>query len=192
MLDPKRSPSEDDQSFVPQGEPRPLPAGMAVTIDPDTWYYFRAHYLSESGQDLVGYFCPLGSNAAESFWDYIVMRPDTKGACQFKLEDTDGRGWSNWLIKADGNHLCLKATGWFYRASAYTTRFAILDGELHNDYWSGPAGSSYRSTLVSSGYYVGQDLGDEATLTNCELVPVGVPADASVLAAAQPSAVSPV
>src|SRR5262249_11047378 len=141
-------------------------------VDPDTWYHFRAHYLSESGQDLVGYLCPLGSNPSESFWDYIVMRPDVAGACEFKLEDTE-RGWSKWLIKADGNHLCLTATGWYYRASACTARFAIIDGELYNDYWKGPAGAVYRSVLVSSGYYVGQDLGDRATLTRCELVPVG-------------------
>ncbi len=152
----------------------------------------RAHYLSESGQDLVGYFCPLGPNATQSCWDYIVMRPDVAGACQFKLEDTDGRGWSNWLIKVDGNHLSLKATGWYYRASAYTTRFAIIGGELHNDYWQGPAGSVYRSILVSSGYYVGQDLGDRATLTNCELVPVGAEGNATAPpAAAEPGVVSP-
>lgn len=183
MLDPTRSPAENDQAFVPQGEPQPLPAGTLATAAPDTWHYLRAHYLSESGQDLVGYFCPVGANPSTSFWDYIVMRPSVQGACEFKLEDTDGRGWSNWLIRADGNHLSLKATGWYYRASAYTTRFAIINGELHNDYWNGPAGAVYRSVLVSAGYYVGQDLGDRATLTGCELVPVGAEADVPAPAA---------
>jgi hypothetical protein len=106
------------------------------------------------------------------------MRPYIGGACQFKLEDTDGRGWSKWLIKADVYHPCLKATGWFYRASWYTSKFAIIDGKLYNDYWRGPAGSQYHSFLVSAGYYVGQDIGDHQVLTNCELVAVG--AEASV------------
>ncbi len=192
MLDPQRSPSEDDRPLVLEGEPLPLPAGTVAAADADSWYYLRARYLSESGQELVGYLCPLGPNATQSFWDYIVMRPDVAGACQFKLEDTDDRGWSKWLIKEDGNHLCLKATGWYYRASAYTARFAIIDGELHNDYWRGPAGAVYRSFLVSSGYYVGQDLGDRATLTDCALVAVGTEADASAPpGAAEPRAVSP-
>lgn len=186
MLDPQRAPSENDQPFVPQGVPKPLPSGTVATADADTWYYLRAHYLSESGQDLVGYFAPVGSNRSTSFWDYIFMRSSSQGACQFKLEDTDGRGWSNWLIKADGNHLCLKATGWFYRASYYTTRFAIVDGKLYNDYWDGPAGAVYRSVLVSSGYYVGQDLGEHVALTGCELIPVGAEANITVTAAAEP------
>ncbi len=186
MLDPQRSPSENDQPLVPQGEPRPLPAGTVTTADPNTWYNLRAYYRYENGQDAVGYFAPLSGDPVNSFWDYVVMRDDVNAACQFKLVDTDSRGWSKWLIKADGNYLCLKATGWYYRASAYTARFAIINGQLHNDYWDGPAGSVYRSFLVSNGYYVGQDLGDRATLRQCELVPVTVGANTS----ARPSAVN--
>jgi hypothetical protein len=170
MADPSRSPSENDQPFTPDGAPLPLPDGVVEAPSPDTWYYLKANYLNESGEDVVGYLSPLGSNATQSFWDYIVMG-GIGGACQFQLQDVDGRGWAKWLIKEDGNHLCLKATGWYYRASAYTSRFAIVDGKLYNDYWRGPAGAVYRSILVSSGYYVGQDLGDRVTLTNCELVP---------------------
>ena len=171
MSDPQRSPSENDQPFVPDGPPLALPAGVAAEIDLDTWYYLRASYRTESGKDVTGYLSPLGPNATQSFWDYIVMREDVAAACQFQLQDVDG-GWAKWLIKDDGNHLSLKATGWYYRASAYATRFAVVNGLLYNDYWQGPAGAVYRSLLVSSGYYVGQDLGDEATLRNCELVPV--------------------
>jgi hypothetical protein len=171
MLDTRRSPAENDQPFVPNGPPLALPAGTAVTTDPDAWYSLKAHYLSESGEDLVGYLSPLGPNATQSFWDYIVMREDIASACQFQLQDVDARGWAKWLIKDDGYHLCLKATGWYYRASAYTSRFAIVDGKLYNDYWDGPAGAVYRDILVSSGYYVGQDLGDRVALTQCELVP---------------------
>ena len=114
----------------------------------------------------------MGPNATQSSWDYTVMRDDVAAACQFQWQDVDERRWAKWLVKDDRNHLCLKATGWYYRASAYTARFAVVNGLLHNDYWTGPAGAVYRSLLVSSGYYVGQDLGDEATLRNCELVPV--------------------
>lgn len=172
MSDPQRSPSENDQPFVPDGPPLSLPAGVAAEADPDTWYYLKANYLNESGQDVVGYLCPLGPNPTQSFWDYIVMRDYVVGACQFQLQDVDERGWAKWLIKEDGYHLCLKATGWYYRASAYTSRFAIVNGMLYNDYWQGAAGAVYRSLLVSSGYYVGQDLGEREALRNCELVPV--------------------
>lgn len=172
MADPSRSPSENDQPFTPDGPPLPLPDGVVATADPATWYRLKADYLGESGENRVGYLSPLGPNATQSFWDYIVMLDNPDAACQFQLQDVDGRGWAKWLIKEDGNHLCLKATGWYYRASAYTARFAVVGGKLYNDYWSGPAGAVYRSFLVSSGYYVGQDLGDRVTLTNCELVPV--------------------
>jgi hypothetical protein len=170
MLDTQRSPSENDQPFVPEGPSLALPTGTALSADADAWYCLKANFLNESGESRVGYLSPLGPNATESFWDYIVMREGIAAACNFQLQDVDSRGWAKWLIKEDGNHLCLKATGWYYRASAYTSRFAVVDGKLYNDYWDGPAGAVYRSALVSSGYYVGQDLGDGVTLTNCQLV----------------------
>ncbi|GAA0258508.1 hypothetical protein GCM10010492_69340 [Saccharothrix mutabilis subsp. mutabilis] len=192
MSDQQRSPSEHDRPFIPEGEPLDPPAGQLTVVDADTWYYFRAQFLTQDGTNAFGYFHPVGPNPSTSFWDYICMRTWLENACQFKLEDTDQRGWSKWLIRADGNHLALKATFWYYRASAYTARFAIVDGLLYNDYKGGPAGAVWDETLVTPAYYVGQDLGDRVNLTQCQLVPVGAEAEAAAPAAAgAPGAVTP-
>ncbi|EWC63956.1 hypothetical protein UO65_0667 [Actinokineospora spheciospongiae] len=173
MSDPARFPSADDQPFVPKGPPLTLP-GEAAAVSPDTWYRCKADFLSNNGKTMIpGYLGPRSdwpSNVA--FADYIVMYEDIDSACQFQLQEVDEQGWARWLIKKDGYHLDLKSTGWFYRASYYTTRFAVVDGMLLNDYWGGPACADFRGGVVPDGYYVGQDLGEAFRLKNCLLEPV--------------------
>lgn len=157
-------PSPDDQPFKITGEPRALPAGNVVETNPNKWYYLKVHYVNDQGKAVTGYAYPVGANAAESFWDYVVLSAGGPGnsALKFNVSTSDNDGWQKWIIKDDasnsGYHLSCKATGWLYRATAYDVRFKIVDSKLYCNYWGGPVGSTYRSFLVSSGQYTGMDL----------------------------------
>ena len=161
---PGGGPSPNDQPLVPSGNPNPLPAGAAIVTDPESWYRLKANYINDSGRSVTGYAYPVGQNAATSFWDYVVFSegPAGSAALRFKLSAPDDQGWSTWDIHDDdwnaGYHLSCKATGWLYRASAYDVKFRIVDGKLYCSYWGGPAGSAYRSFLVSAGQYLGMGL----------------------------------
>jgi len=156
-------PTADDKPLVASGPPNPLPAGTPLTTDANKWYRLKASYINDKGKAVTGYAYPVGTNASESFWDYVIFREGGPGAgaLQFNLIPKDG-GWFYWKIRDTpanaGYHLDCKATGWLYRASAYNTWFRIVDGKLYCSYWKGPVGSTYRSFLVSSGQYLGMDL----------------------------------
>lgn len=157
-------PSLDDQPLVTNNKPNPLPVGKALETDPDEWYHLRVSYVDDQGRAVTGYAYPVGRNATDSFWDYVILSAGNPSirALKFKAVTLDDQGWQKWIIKDDdsnsGYHLSCKATGWLYRASAYDVRFRIVDGRLYCNYWSGPVGSTYRSFLVSSGQYMGMDL----------------------------------
>lgn len=137
-------PSPDDQPFVPSGNPNPLPAGEVFKTDPDRWYRLKVNYIDEYGNPVTGYAYPVGKNAADSYWNYVVLSAGPAGstALQFKLHPPDNWGWSTWEIHNDpyndGYHLSCKATGFLYRASAYDVRFQIVDSKLNCSYWGGP------------------------------------------------------
>jgi hypothetical protein len=156
-------PSETDQPLDTSGAAGAIPAGMVAKADPEAWYRLKVTYEDEDGTRKNGYLHPVGANAATSFWDYVMLGHGTSlcGALQFKLVP-DGDGWARWEIRDDdcnsGYHLECKATGWLYRASAYDTKFQIVDGKLYCSYWDGPVGSDYRYKLVPAGRYAGMDL----------------------------------
>jgi hypothetical protein len=166
-------PSLDDQPLVPSGQPNPLPSGELLKTDPTKWYLLKGHYTNDSGKPATSYAYPLGKNAATSFWDYVTLgySPDGCDPLQFQLipDNNDPSSWQFWKIRDNscnaGYHLDCKATGWLYRASAYHTKFRIVDGKLYCSYWSGPAGSEFRSTLVPPGQYIGMGL----PVFTCEL-----------------------
>jgi hypothetical protein len=156
-------PSLDDKPLEFSGAPNRLPSGSALITDPNSWYRLRATYVNDSGKTVSGCAYPVGVNAATSFYDYVVFREASNGALQFKLSAPDKAGYSRWTIRDDdansGYHLDCKATGWLHRASAYDTKFRIVDKKMYMNYrWSGPLGSEYRSFLVSSGQYLGANL----------------------------------
>lgn len=169
---PVAGPSADDRPFVPIGDPLDLPDGVVIDSDPTKWYRLKANYVDDHGKVVSGYAYPVGTNASDSFWDYIVMAagPAAASALRFKVETPDDKGWSRWKIHDDsrneGYHMSCKATGWLYRATGYDVRFKIVGEQLFCNYWSGPVGSEYRSFLVSSGNYLGMEL---PPLTACEL-----------------------
>jgi hypothetical protein len=97
--------------------------------------------------------------------------PDGLDPAKFQLHPrNDGSGWAEWEIN-DGNRLSVKATGWLYRSSEYPLGWQVIDNKLYTDYWPGPAGYAYRSTLVTPAYYMGMDL----PVFTCELVPTSPP-----------------
>jgi hypothetical protein len=157
-------PSEDDQPLVTTGKPLDLPTGITVDLDTTKWYYLKASYVDDYGKLVSGFAYPVGTNAADSFWDYVVFNKGGAGtaALKFKLETPDKDGWQQWTIHDDarneGYHLSCKATGWLYRATGYDVKFRIVDRHLYCSYWGGPVGSTFRSFLVSSGQYLGMGL----------------------------------
>ncbi|MBB5055650.1 hypothetical protein HDF16_000319 [Granulicella aggregans] len=167
-------PSIDDQPFIPTSAPLPRPAGEEQKTTAVAMYYLQAEWKDDKGNLVSGYTYPVGVNASTSFWDYVVFVKGGPGsnALKFYLGPPDKDGWSTWHIKDDDSnssyHLDCKATGWLYRGDHYGTKFQIVDNHLHCSYWNGPAGSEYRSTLVSAGQYLGMDL----PAFTCSLKPV--------------------
>jgi hypothetical protein len=158
-------PSLDDQPLVPTSAPYDRPAGEMFKIAAVAVYHLKARWTNEEGKVVDGYAYPVGQNAATSFWDYVIFNEGASAggsALKFYLSPPDKDGWSRWNIQDDpfnsGYHLDCKATGWLYRASLYDTKFQIVNNEMHCSYWKGPAGSEYRSFLVSAGRYLGMDL----------------------------------
>jgi hypothetical protein len=168
-------PSLDDQPLVPTGAAFSRPAGEASVTPAVALYRLKAWWTNDKGKTVDGYAYPVGQNATQSFWDYVIFNEGPAGgsALQFYLGPPDKDGWARWNIRDDsansGYHLDCKATGWLYRASLYDTKFQIINTQLHCSYWSGPAGSDYRSTLVSPGRYLGMGLSNVFT---CSLEPV--------------------
>lgn len=163
----ERTPSADDKPFESNGVTHPAPEGTPFNPDPNKWYYLKARYLRDD-KETEGYFHPVGQNAARAFWDYIRMDGGTTGACQLKFKKMEGQAWYTAEVRADGYHLCIKATGWMYRASHYTAGFMIIDDKLYVDSWSGPLGCANSYKLDAETYYVGADLANQ--LAHCELV----------------------
>jgi hypothetical protein len=157
-------PSLDDKPLVPTSAPYGRPAGEAYNTAAVAVFRLKAQWKNEKGTLVEGYAYPIGQNAAESFWDYVVLSEGPAGgsALKFYLSPPDKDGWSRWNIQDDswnsGYHLDCKATGWLYRASLYDTKFQIVNDQLFCSYWKGPAGSDYRSTFVSAGRYIGMGL----------------------------------
>lgn len=163
MSDTNASPSLDDKPLETSAARRPLPVGAVVKLDPNTWYYCKVNYIDDKGNSKVGYLSAVGGNATISFWDYICVNDDPG----YKFRPNLGSdGWEQWECQ-DGNYLSLKATGWYYRSSAYPLWFKIVDGKLYNSYWDGPAGSVERRILVSDARYVGQGFPE---LAGCEFI----------------------
>jgi hypothetical protein len=162
-----RKPDANDQPFVPSGQPNQLP-GEVFKADANTWYHLAVHYTDRSGKPASSYIYPLGQNPATSFWDYMAFNsPDGLKPAKFKIHPPKANGFSEWELD-DGNFLCLKATGYMYRASAYRVGWALSKGHLYTDYrWDGPTGYKYDDVLVPSAYYIGMDL----PAFTCELVP---------------------
>lgn len=151
-------PAKDDSPFIPTGKPNQLPAGEAFKADPNVWYQLKVLYTDRNGKSASSFIYPLGKNPATSFWDYMAFNsPDGLPPAKFKVHPPKDNGFSEWELD-DGNYLCLKATGWVYRASLYRIGWAVLDGHLFNDYWGGPTGYQYDDVLVPKAYYIGMKL----------------------------------
>lgn len=161
-----QSPGANDKPFVPGDKPNQLP-GAAYKADAKTWYNLAVHYIDTKGNRASSFVYPLGNNPSTSFWDYMAFNsPDGLKPAKFKIHPPKANGFSEWELE-DGNYLCLKATGWVYRASVYRIGWAIFDNHLYNDSWGGPTGYKYDDVLVPSAYYMGMDLPS----FTCELVP---------------------
>lgn len=165
----ERAPSPDDGPMIGNPSPQQAPQSGRFDPDPNKWYYLKADY-QRNGKTVSGYLYPVGPSAVYAFWDYIQMGWKD-GGCQLRFKKMDGQMWYTAEVRADGYHLCMKATGWMYRASYYTAGFLIGDdGHLYVDSWSGPLGCSNSYKLMSETYFVGADC--DNVLTNCELVEV--------------------
>lgn len=163
MTDQQRPLSADDKPFEPSGEPIQDPAGTLFKADAGTWYNLRVHYKDYDGNQTTGLMYPLAGNPSTTYWDYLTIgfSPMNMPACKIQVQQG-----VYWLLD-DGNYLSLKATGWFYRSSAYPLPCVLIDGYLYNRYWDGKAGYSYRSGLEPNAYYMGMGLPP----FTCELVP---------------------
>lgn len=162
----KPGPSPNDQPFVPSGKSNELP-GEIFKADPNIWHHLAVHYDDTTGKPASSYVYPVGANPSTSFWDYMAFNsPDGLNPAKFKIHPPKPNGFSEWEIH-DGNYLCLKTTGWVYRASLYRIGWAIFEGNLYNDYKGGPTGYQYDDILVPAAYYMGTDL----PRFTCELVP---------------------
>jgi hypothetical protein len=171
----RTGPSADDKPLLPidNTEVNLLPDGTPLITDPNSWYRLKATYIDKNGKPATGYAYPLAANASTSFWDYMVLG-SSSGTCpplEFKLDSPDDSGYQRWNIRDndcnDGYHLDCKATGWLYRASAYDTKFRIVDKKLYMNYrWKTAVGSEWRDGFgETKGQYVGADLPE----ITCEL-----------------------
>jgi hypothetical protein len=164
-----RVPSVDDKPLE-GAKKQAAPAAAQFKPDPNKWYRLKAKYLRDDGKVVEGCLYPVGSNAAEAFWDYIAMG-DPRGGCELRFKQMEGQMWYTAEVKADEYKLCLKLTGWMYRASYYTAGFLIGDdGKLYVDSWSGPLGCANSYKLMPNTYFVGAALPN--ILSSCELIEV--------------------
>ena len=161
-----QSPAANDQPFIPSGQPNQLP-GEAFKADSNIWYHLSVNYIDIKGNPASSFFYPLGANPSTSFWDYMAFNsPDGLKPAKFKVHPPKANGFSEWEID-DGNYMCLKATGYVYRASAYRIGWAIFKDNLYSDYWGGPTGYKYDDKAVPAAYYIGMDL----PKFTCKLIP---------------------
>jgi hypothetical protein len=163
---------DDDQPPVPGSEPIVLPEGTRPKLDPNLWYRLKARYMDYNGNDQCGYLGPVGYDNG-TWADYMIMVKNEAHASQFKMEELDSDGWAVWRVKASNWCLCVKSSDYFYQASYYRIKFAVINGMLYNNYYNGAAGADYSQSVgVPAGYYVRLDLPVQQLLTECELEPV--------------------